>query len=93
MLHLHLLILSKDFFVTVKILANVRDMFSYWIEQSKKVNDSHIKKLIKRIGICAVKEKDNSSSSIIKKRAICIFHYHDYYLRKSFLDFMERADH
>lgn len=73
MLHLHLLILSKDFFVTVKILANVRDMFSYWIEQSKKVNDSHIKKLIKRIGICAVKEKDNSSSSIIKKGQSAFF--------------------
>lgn len=48
----------KSFFVTVKILTNVSDMFSYWIEQRKRVNDSHIKKLIKRIGICALKAKD-----------------------------------
>lgn len=63
----------KRLFVTVKILTNVTDMFTYWIEQSKKVNDSHIKTFIKGIRICAIKEKDVSSSSIIKKWQFACF--------------------
>lgn len=66
-------------------------MFSYWIEQSKKVNDSYIKKAPWKNLDLEYKEGlfFKLNNQII---AICILYYNNYYLMHTFLDFIERAN-